>query len=105
MIEVIQTYDLLPTADLAAYAGWAKRTAQAVLEQPGIKELRAHRNILGNPQIRTTTVWDSISDWARFADKAWQEMERELSAFAVNYKVELWRPSPILPEPLRPSSK
>ncbi|MGF6598711.1 heme-degrading monooxygenase HmoA [Paraburkholderia sp. GAS448] len=102
MIEVTNTYDLQTGVDLQAYGDWAKRAAAAIVRQPGLVELRANRNMLGAPQIRTTTCWQSASDWAKFADGPWHEMEQELRTFVTNFKVEIWGPSPVLPAPLRP---
>ncbi|MGV2288209.1 hypothetical protein AAHK20_05795 [Trinickia sp. YCB016] len=102
MIEVTNTYDLQPGVNLASYAEWAKKTAETIRQQPGVLELRANRNMLGSPQIRTTTCWNSMTDWAAFADGPWRTMEQELRTFATNFKAEVWGPSPLLPMPLRP---
>ncbi|WP_434660771.1 antibiotic biosynthesis monooxygenase [Paraburkholderia sp. A3BS-1L] len=102
MIEVTNTYDLQPGANLEAYAEWAKKAAAMIVQQAGLVELRAHRNMLGTPQIRTTSCWNSTSDWAAFADGPWRTLEQELRTFATNLKVEMWGPSPVLPTPLRP---
>ena len=75
-----------------------------MLQAPGIVELRANRNMLGAPQVRLTTIWETLADWAKFAESAErQELESELLAFTTNINVELWGPSPVAPEPLRPS--
>jgi heme-degrading monooxygenase HmoA len=102
MIEVTNTYDLQLGVSLDTYAEWAKKAAETIVQQPGLIELRANRNMLGSPQIRTTTCWKSTSDWAAFADGPWRTMEQELRTFATNLKVEVWGPSPLLPTPLRP---
>lgn len=102
MIEVTQTYELLPTVDLGAYAAWVKKALGIVLKQPGFVEFRAHRNLLGSPQVRTTTVWQSAAEWARFDEGDWQTLELELRRMATQLRVELWGPSAMVPEPLRP---
>lgn len=102
MIEVTNSYDLQPGVNLESYAAWAKKSAQMMAQQPGLVELRANRNVLGTPQIRTTSCWISLVDWARFADGPWRTLEQELRTFAVNIKVEVWGPSPLLPTPIRP---
>jgi len=103
MIEVTNTYDLKTGIDLELYAKWAKEAAATIVRQPGFVELRANRNMLGSPLIRTSTCWASISDWARFAEGPWVEMEHELRTFATNLKVEMWTASPVLPAPLHPA--
>lgn len=102
MIEAIETFDLVPAVDQDAYQSWAKKAVALVLQQPGVVELRANRNVLGSPQVRIVTVWKSSADWAQFAEGAWRSVESELRKFATNMKLELWGPSALVPEPLRP---
>ena len=102
MVEGSVTWDLVPNVDLKAYGAWAKKTIEATLNAPGLIEFRAHRGFMAPAQVRTTTVWKSMADWAKFTEGPWQQAETELRAFAVNLKSELWGPSPIVPEPLRP---
>lgn len=104
MFEANLLYDFVPGIDQAAYLEWAKKAIGQVLQSPGLIEFRAQRNVLGSPYVRSTSVWQSQNDWSKFAESTrWQEMEAELrSRFAVNVKVELWGPSPVAPEPLKP---
>lgn len=101
-MEATQTYDLLPDVDQEAYAAWAKKTIAMVLKQPGMVEFRGHRNVLGSPQIRTTTLWRSGAEWANFGEGPWKASEAELRRYATNIRTELWGPSALVPEPLRP---
>lgn len=103
MIECDLTYDLLPGVDIKGYVKWAKKTIGTMGKQPGMVEFRANRNVLGSPQVRTVSTWQSMEDWARFNQGPWQALQAELRAFANNIKVEIWGPSPILAEPVRPS--
>ena len=104
MTEVNLTYDFVPGFNQQTYQEWAKKAIGVVLQSPGLIEFRAHRNILGSPYVRTTTVWKTLIDWTNFAESSeWQKMETELrGAFATNVNVEIWGPSPVAPEPLRP---
>jgi heme-degrading monooxygenase HmoA len=102
MIEVVLTYDLVPGADQQAYLAWAKNAIGATMQQPGLIEFRAHRNLLGTPQVRTTTEWQSLADWETFWQGAWQPIEAALRTMATSVRVEFWGPSPVLPEPLHP---
>jgi heme-degrading monooxygenase HmoA len=104
MVEVNLIYDLITGVDLQAYQEWAKKAIGLVLKSPGIVEFRAYRNVLGSPQVRSASVWKSLADWGNFAEsEGWKAAEAELRAkYAVDIRVELWGPSPVAPEPLRP---
>jgi heme-degrading monooxygenase HmoA len=103
MIEVNSLWDMLPNANQQAYAEFSKKAIGSMLQAPGLVEFRANRNILGSPKIRVTTVWHTLSDWAKFNESAeWQALELELHAFTTNTSTEIWGPSPVVPEPLRP---
>ena len=103
MIEICITYDLLPNISQDAYQGWAKKAIAATLKQPGLIEFRANRNILGTPEVRTTSVWSSGAEWVAFAEGGWKALEHDLRNLATNIKMEVWGPSALVPEPLRPT--
>jgi hypothetical protein len=106
MIEANLTYDLLPNIDMKSYGEWAKKTVESISKQPGMVEFHAKRNLLGSPQIRASTVWQSLGDWSKFAEEnLWQTMQAELRMFATNVRVEIWGPSPVVPEPVRTTAK
>ena len=104
MIEVDLKYDLLPGFDQQAYQVWAKKAIGTVLQSPGLVEFRANRNMMASPQVRTTSVFKTMTDWVNFAESAgWLAIKAELSdQFATNICVDIWGPSPVVPEPLRP---
>jgi hypothetical protein len=102
MLEVCVNYDLLPGVNQDTYGGWAKKAIATMLRQHGIVEFRAHRNVLGSPEVRTTSVWRSGADWIAFAEGGWKPLEQELRGLATNVRIEVWGPSPLVPEPLRP---
>ena len=104
MIEVNLSYDLLPNFDQKAYTEWAKKTVGGILKASGLIEFRANRNMLGDPQVRSTSVWKTLADWANYVDSdEWKTREQEARGFVKNIKVEIWGPSPIVTEPLRPN--
>lgn len=104
MIDVDLRWDFLPGVDQQAYQAWAKKAIGTVLQAPGLFEFRANRNMLGPPQVRATSVWKTMADWANFDESdAWEALKSELlDQYAHNYSVEIWGPSPVVPEPLRP---
>jgi hypothetical protein len=103
MIEVTYTYDFLSGIDESAYARLAKRANAMLLAAPGMIEFRAHRNMLGSPMVRRTSVWNSLSEWAALAESPeWQAITAEFRTFVTNLEVIIWGLSPLLPEPVRP---
>lgn len=103
MIEVNKTYDLLPGIDQQAYLEYAKEALATMLKAPGLVEIRAYRSLLGSPQIRLTLLWQTLADWAKFAeDPERQMLDFGLFKFANNIGIEIWGPSLAVPEPLRP---
>jgi hypothetical protein len=104
MIEVDLKWDFLPGADQQAYQAWAQRAIGSVLQSPGVVEFRAHRNMLGGPAVRATSVWQTMADWGNYGEsETWQALKAELlDRYAQNLGVEIWGPSPVVPEPLRP---
>jgi len=103
VIEIAMYFELLPGKDQKAYAELSKAVVAMALEATGVVEVRGHRNMLGAPQVRFTTVWERLVDWATFNEsKEWQEAWAEMTPFLTNLRLEIWGPSPIVPEPLRP---
>jgi heme-degrading monooxygenase HmoA len=106
MIEIIITYDFLPGENQNAYAEYAMKTIGALLKAPGFIEFRGNRNILGLPQIRSTSVWQTLSDWAKFTESpTWQALDAESRNYITNIRVEIWGPSPVTPDPIRPDKR
>jgi hypothetical protein len=104
-VEVHWSYDFLPGIDKKAWGEFAKNSIATFMKAPGLIEFRANRNLLGSPQVRTTTVWQSLGDWAKFGEtKEWAEVETQLRTFVTNIRVEIWGPSPVVPKPVRPGN-
>jgi len=103
MIESVITFDLMPNIDMKAFQEWVDKVGVTMATQPGMVEFRANRNILGNPMSRTVTTFQSLEDWARFNQGPWQSMVLEFRKFATNLKIELWGPSPIMKQTVRPA--
>ena len=103
MIEVTFTYDLRPDINKDKYIELVKRATAMMLMADGFIEFRAHRNMLGSPHVRRTSVWDSLSHWAEFAQKPdFQDINSEFPFFVINLDVQIWGPSPITPETIKP---
>jgi heme-degrading monooxygenase HmoA len=104
VIEVAITYDLLPDIDQDAYFQLFRKAVVPILQQPGIIEIRSKRSLSGSPQVLVMIAWETMADWNRFEfTKEWTALIEELKkSFVINMKSQIWGPSPIAPEPLRP---
>jgi hypothetical protein len=105
MIEVALTYDLMPGIDQDAYIQFLKKAIVLIFHQLGILEIRAKRSLSGPPEVLIALDWETVADWNRFeVTKEWTTLIEELKkSFVLNMKSQVWGPSPIAPEPLRPS--
>ena len=104
MIEVHLAYDLMPGVEENAYFNWIKQAIVPALKSEGIVEIKACRNPKESPAVLVTGVWKSMEDWTKFSQsEPWNSLINTLqTTFAINIRIEVWGPSPFLPEPLRP---
>jgi hypothetical protein len=103
MIEVTATYDFLPGVGQQSYEEFAQRAIGTILGAQGIVEMRANRNMMSSPQVRATYVFQTMTDWAKFCESdAYRALDTEVRKFVINYKIDIWGPSPVVPQPLRP---
>jgi heme-degrading monooxygenase HmoA len=102
MIEVAFTYNFHPGVDQQAYTRFAKRVTAMMVEAPGFIEFHAHRNLVGLPQVKRTSIWESLADWAALAEQPeFQKLTTEFSTYVRDLQVHFWGPSPISPEPIK----
>ncbi|MDW7739096.1 MAG: antibiotic biosynthesis monooxygenase family protein [Bacillota bacterium] len=84
------------------YLNWTKSSIPRTMSVPGVIEFRAYRPASGSSQVVVTYEFADMSSWA-----AWQGHEdmqallSELHTVAAGIKLELWGPSPVVPEPMR----
>ncbi|MBE0572781.1 MAG: hypothetical protein IH618_14665 [Ignavibacteriaceae bacterium] len=103
MIEVAFTYDFIPNFDVVAYTKVARSATQIMLSSKGFIEFRANRNMMGSPNVRRTSVWQRLSDYAEMAQSPeFQKITQDFRKFVTNIDVQIWGPSPISPDPIRP---
>lgn len=103
MVEVTFTYDFHPNIDEIAYTKLARKATKLMVSAKGFVEFHAHRNMTGSPHVKRTSVWESLADWALFAQQPeFQKITAEFRTFVTNLNVILWGPSPITPEPIKP---
>ena len=105
MVEVALTYDLMPGIDQNAYFQFLKKAIVLIFQQRGIIEIRAKRSLSGHPDVLIVLDWETVADWNKFeSTKEWTSLIEELKkSFVLNVQSHVWGPSPIAPDPLRPS--
>jgi heme-degrading monooxygenase HmoA len=102
MVLNVIKWNVLP-GKAEAYAEWAQSAIPTILGQSGLVEFRGYRPVTGEHQIVVTYEFADLAAWA-----AWQENETiaglvdELRQYATDLSVELWGPSPVVPQPIRP---
>ena len=103
MVEVDFTYDFLPNINESAYAKIAKKATALMVQSDGFIEFHAHRNLVGSPHVRRTSVWKSLAHWAAMAQREdFQKLTADFRLYVTNLQVIFWGPSPLLPDPIKP---
>lgn len=74
------------------YLRWVEEITKMFWEA-GCVGIRIHRNLLGAPQVRISSSWHSIEDWAKFAKSGkWQQALAVLRRnYATNVQIMMWR--------------
>lgn len=85
------------------YLKWTEGAIRRTLAVPGVIEFRAYRPATGASQVVVTYEFADLEAWAAFyAHEDVQEVLDELHTLALNVTREVWGPSPVVPEPVRP---
>ena len=102
MVLYVQRFDILPGKG-EAYLERAKTAVPQLMAVPGIVEFRAYRPQAGVSQIAATYEFEDMASWAAWqSSETMQTMLQEFRQYVSNASAELWGPSPVVPEPLRP---
>jgi antibiotic biosynthesis monooxygenase (ABM) superfamily enzyme len=102
MVLYVTRWDINPDK-LEAYMEWTQSAIKRALAIPGVVEFRAYRPAVGKSQIVATYEFADLGAWAAWqADEDMQKVIQELYTLANNVSSELWGPSPVVPEPIRP---
>ncbi len=101
-VLAVVKWDIHPDK-VEAYAAWAKTAIPKFLAVPGLVEFRAYRPITGASQVVTTYEFADLTAWAAwYANEEIQNVINERRTLTINEVSDLWGPSPIVPEPIRP---
>jgi antibiotic biosynthesis monooxygenase (ABM) superfamily enzyme len=102
MVVVIMKWDILPDK-VKEYTDWAKSAVQRQLAVPGVNEFRAYRPVSGTHQALVTYEFDNFATWETWRNsEEVQNVLDEWSTLTTNRYIELWGPSPVVPDPIRP---
>ena len=102
MVLQVMKWDVHPDKT-DAYAKWAPDAIKRILSVPGLVEFRAYRPSSGASQVVVTYEFADMSAWTTWNSNAEvQKVTEEIRTLALNVNVEIWGPSPIIPEPIRP---
>ncbi|MCA9734075.1 MAG: antibiotic biosynthesis monooxygenase [Deferribacteres bacterium] len=103
MVEVTFTYDFHPNLDMNEYTKVARKATAMMVQADGFIEFHANRNMLGSPHVRRTSVWKSLAHWAAFAQQTeFQKLTADFRQHVTHLDVQIWGPSPLSPDPIRP---
>jgi hypothetical protein len=102
MVLFVAKWDIL-SQSIKDYAEWAKASIPKELSIPGVVEFRAYRPATGSSQVVATYEFKDMASWSSwYSHPDIQKLFDELRQFTTNVSTELWGPSPVVPEPIRP---
>jgi quinol monooxygenase YgiN len=102
MVLYVMKWDILPDK-VKAYLEWTQGAISRTLAVPGVVEFRAYRPATGESQVVVTYEFADMAAWAAWHDhEDMQKVLDELYTLTTNVSRELWGPSPVVPEPIRP---
>ena len=86
-----------------AYAAWAQNAIRRTLAAGGVTEFRGYRPASGPAEVVVTYEFADMAAWAAWYDHDdVQQVIAEVHTLATDVTTELWGPSPIVPQPIRP---
>lgn len=102
MLLYVVRWDI-PAEQSDDYLGWVRSAIKRTTSVPGVIELRSYRPVAGETQVVTIFEFNDFESWsAWFNHQKVQTVFEEMFHMVTNVRRELWEPSPILPEPIRP---
>ena len=102
MVLYVLKWDILPDKK-EVYTEWSPSAIQRTVAAPGVVEFRGYRPATGSSQVVVTYEFADMVAWSTWdAREDVQQVLNELCDFTTNVSLELWGPSPVVPEPIRP---
>jgi antibiotic biosynthesis monooxygenase (ABM) superfamily enzyme len=85
------------------YEEWAKSAIGRMFTVPGIVEFRGYRAATGSREVVVTFEFADLNAWATWQNNEdMMKLRQETNLYCDNINYELWGPSPVVPEPVRP---
>ena len=102
MVLYVSKWDIRPEkAD--EYAEWAKSALSRIFVVPGVIEFRGYRPATGSHEVAVTYEFADMGAWSAWmSNDDVREVWTEVRQYCTNINSELWGPSPVVPEPIRP---
>jgi len=103
VVVYVMRYDVL-SDKREAYAEWVMPAIRRLFSAPGVTGLRAYRIAVGDSQVASAYEFPDFAAWASwYAHEEVQKVIVESRSYIVNLTTELWGPSPLAPDALRPA--
>lgn len=88
-----------------SYTAWAPSAIRRTLAAGGVTEFRGYRPASGSAEVIVTYEFADMAAWAAwYGHEDVQRVIAELRTLAIAVTLELWGPSPIVPQPIRPGN-
>jgi len=104
MVLYVSKWNINPNK-VEEYGKWAQSAVQRLLAAPGVVEFRAYRGAAGGQggQVIVTLEFADMAGWAAWqSEEGVQQVIAETFVMGLNVTSELWGPSPVVPQPIRP---
>ena len=104
MVLYVISYDILPDK-IEAYMKWAQTAVPRAVALPGLVEFRAYRGVAGEigSQVVLTYEFANMADFAAYwSHEEMRKLDDEIQLFTANQSAQIWGPSPVVPDPIRP---
>ena len=105
MLLYVLRWDI-PDDQTDEYLNWAKHSIVRCTMVPGVVELTSYRPVAGESEVVTIFKFKDFDSWsAWFNSNEIQAIFDEMFKVVTNAQRELWEPSPIITEPIRPQQE
>ena len=102
MVLWIMKWDINPDK-VDSYAEWAQGAIPSVIGAGGVVEFRGYRPVSGDRRVVVTVEFADLATWQSWYESdTVQDVLAGMGDMVLNLETELWGPSPVVPQPIRP---